>query len=398
MKTSGQKIRRPQHGLTLIELMVAMLIGMFLSLAVFAVMSTQEGRKRTTTSVNDINQAGNYASYVLDGWVRSAGSGFVQSAGYAFGCSLHAAKSGTTILPRPAALPAPFAGINTDGVFRLIPVLILPSATTPDISGAGSDALIVMGGAAGKGEIASLFTAFPTTTTSLALRNTLSFGGNDLALLADQQAPGGKVPPCLVSQVQSGFTGGTATSLPLAGAYYTAAVSTTKVDGYTIDGVVLNLGNVANNNPPSFQVIGVGAKNTLFAYDLLQTTDAPLQAVADGVFELHALYGVDSDSDGKVDTWVTPTASSGNYSVATLTAGTPEAASRLQQIRAVRVGLITRTSLPEKSDVAPASLTLFGDLASSLQHTRTFSSDEKKYRYRAVEINVPLRNAMTLEQ
>ena len=110
-----------QRGLTLIELMVGILISMILALAVFLVLSRSEGFKRTTTSVNDINQTGNYAMYTLDKWVRSSGSGFQQAAAYAFGCPLHAAHSGTQILPRTNALPAPFASVNTSGIFRLAP-------------------------------------------------------------------------------------------------------------------------------------------------------------------------------------------------------------------------------------------------------------------------------------
>ena len=45
-------------------------------------------------------------------------------------------------------------------------------------------------------------------------------------------------------------------------------------------------------------VIGVGDHNTLYSYDLLQTTASPLSPLADGVFELHAVYGVDTTADG----------------------------------------------------------------------------------------------------
>ena len=56
-------VGRAQRGMTLIELLVAMLISLVLSLAIFGVLASSEGLKRTTTSVNDINQTGNYAMY-----------------------------------------------------------------------------------------------------------------------------------------------------------------------------------------------------------------------------------------------------------------------------------------------------------------------------------------------
>jgi type IV pilus assembly protein PilW len=103
--------RQAVRGMSLIELMVALLIASIVTLAIFAVMSTFEGRKRTTTSVNDANQAGNYAMHLLDKLVRSAGSGYVQAGpppnadntdrvAFAFGCRLLVASGATTVLPR----------------------------------------------------------------------------------------------------------------------------------------------------------------------------------------------------------------------------------------------------------------------------------------------------------
>ncbi|MGH3056416.1 MAG: hypothetical protein ACRDL7_15685, partial [Gaiellaceae bacterium] len=70
----------------------------------------------------------------------------------------------------------------------------------------------------------------------------------------------------------------------------------------------------------------------------------------------------------------------------------------LQKIKAVRVGFIMRTSLPEKSgssqDPTTASITLFDD--TSLSYTRTFTGSEQQYRYRKIELTIPLRNNLML--
>lgn len=185
--------------------------------------------------------------------------------------------------------------------------------------------------------------------------------------------------------------------------YYMATINSKALTSYTdiLNTTVINLGNIVGGNPPTFLVLGVGDNNTLFGFDLLQnqnpisgTTQMPFP-VADGVFEMHALYGVDSDNNGTVDTW---TQASGNFTPANLMAGTAAALIRLKSIKAVRIGLIMRTSTLEKDDVAPASLTLFPDLASSVQLTRTFASGEKKYRYRTVETTIPLRNQIMLSE
>ncbi|NSL55636.1 PilW family protein [Uliginosibacterium aquaticum] len=379
-----------QRGLTLIELMVAIVIASLLVLAVSSVMIGFEARKRSATSVNDINQAGNYAAYVLDHWLRSAGSGFSQSAEYAFGCTLQA-SNGSQNLPRTAALPAPFASLGT--TFRLAPLLILADGSTPATSGSSSDVLLVMSGAAGRSEAPAYLTDYPSSS-SLTLKNTLAFAASDLLLLTDQEAKNGGIAPCLVSQVSSSFSESGAGSLALAGTYYAAEINSVSVAGFTKNAVAFNLGNVASSNPPAFQVLGVGDNNTLYAYDLLQTSANPLQAVANGLFELHALYGLDSNADGKVDSWVKP---SGSYAFSALSDGSSTANGLLSTIKAIRVGLILRTDVAEKTAVSTSSLTLFSDLGSSLQFTRSLTASEQKYRYRTLEISVPLRNAMMLE-
>jgi type IV pilus assembly protein PilW len=390
-------MKKPQLGVTLIELMVAIVIGSMIALSVFSVLSSFEGRKRSLTSVNDINQAGGYAISVLDTWVRSAGSGFTQASTYAFGCPLKAVKSSTTLLPA-ASLPAPFASVNTGtaGLLRLAPVLIAPGQTTPGVSGASSDVLILMAGAAGKSESVNLLTAAPAST-ALSLSNTLAFGASDIVLVADQQTLStGAQSPCFVEQVDSTFTESAGTSLPLNGSYYASTIDSKALSSLGFDAVVLNIGNIGKSSPPSFNLIGVGDNNTLFAYDLLQTSGKTTsQAIADGVFELHALYGVDDNEDGKIDSWVKPAVSSGDYTLSSLMAGTPEAAQKLARIRALRIGLILRTSLQEKAAVASSPLKLFSGIASGAQEfSRTLTGDELKYRYRTVELTVPLRNAL----
>lgn len=397
-----------QRGLSLVELMVAMVISLVVVLVLTTTMQVFEGRKRTNLSVNDIDQAGNWAAYALDNWIRSAGSGFSSGDGGAYGCTLTAMKGGAQLLPRLSALPAPFASVTsgTANKFVLLPLLILPGQTTPSVSGQPSDVLLLMAGTSGYGEVAASFSAAPTTTPpQLNVLSARGFTANDLVLVADlSSAQSGGV--CMLEQVSSGFAFSTTTpsALPLnaSGTYYGATINSTALTSFadTLNDAVFNLGNVVNNNPPVFMVIGVGANNTLFGYDLLENqnpTSAGAQVpfpLADGVFEMQARYGVDTNGDNKVDTWVEAT---GSYAPASLTAGNKAALALIKTIKAVRIGLILRTSLPEKDDVQAAtsdSVTLFADLSASLQYTRSFSGDAKKYRYRTAEMTIPLRNTI----
>jgi len=387
--------RYAQRGVTLIELMVAVVIGLLLLAVIASVMVTSESNKRATTSVNDINQSGNYATFMLDTWVRGAGSGFGQTAARSYGCPLSATKSSTQILPRTEALPAPFASLST--TIRLAPVLIVPDATTPGVSGKTSDAIFVMEGAAGGAEGYSPVQATPGTD-SVTLKNTVGFSGGDLVLLVDQVDSSSNTSSCIVDQVTSGFTGSDETSLPLSGTYHTGGSSLTAMTDST---VLADLGNITNSNPPRFSVIGVGDNNVLYVYDLLQTGSSPLMALTDGVFEMHALYGVDTDSDETIDEWVSP--SSGSYAYSILSNGSSTSAGLLQNIKAIRIGLILRSPLKEKLDSdgnpttsTPDSITLFSDLDTSLQYTRSFTTTEKQYRYRTVEVTIPVRNNLVL--
>ena len=120
------------------------------------------------------------------------------------------------------------------------------------------------------------------------------------------------------------------------------------------------------------------------------TADAP-QAQAEGVFEMHALYGVDTNNDGKVDAWVSP--STGDFSVSALSAGDAIAAMRLNQIKAIRVGLILRTSLAEKDAVTTSPLSLFADLKDlHLDYPRDLNEEEQHFRYRTMDTTIPVRN------
>jgi type IV pilus assembly protein PilW len=396
------------RGFTLIELMVAMAIALIFSLAIFVTMANFEARRRTQISTTDLDQAGAVAMYQIDGWVRSAGTGFGQSATYAFGCPLYAAKSDKQILPWTSSLissmsTTAFASVNpgTSGVFRLAPVLILPGQTTPGASNAvepgkhSSDALVLMSAGTPLGSVPTLFSA-AAGAAALALENTVAFTAADQVLLTDQQpASDGSIAPCMLTQ--AGNTGSAATTLTLSGTWYEPTIDTVSVTAYSSTAAALVLGNVDLGRAPSFQLVGVGDHNTLYTYDLLQTSATPLQAQAEGVFELHALYGIDTNADGVIDDWVSPSDSSSAYTLAALSAGTPAAAGLLKNIKAIRVGLIMRTSLPEKEAVNSAStLTLFADVTSasgtSLALPRKLTGAELNYRYRTVESTIPVRN------
>jgi type IV pilus assembly protein PilW len=195
-------------------------------------------------------------------------------------------------------------------------------------------------------------------------------------------------------------TNGVATSLSLSGPYYASSISSipvTLAGSFTFSSVAIDLGGsttTGGSAPPLFQVVGVGDNDTLFSYDLLGVTSPALQAQADGVFEMHAVYGVDStgNANNVIDKWVDATSTS-DYYADKLTAGTATAAGLLKNIRAVHVALIMRTSLPERDPTGtPAKLTYFTNVPGLTAQTRTMTTAEQAYRYRVIETTIPVRN------
>jgi type IV pilus assembly protein PilW len=399
-RTWGGRYR--QAGVTLIEMMIAVLISLVLSIAVMMVMSTFEGRRRTLGSTSDMDQTSALAMFQLDRWIRSAGSGLVQGNSYTYGCKILAAVSSTQILPATSALPAPFASVNpgTSGVFRVAPVMILPGQTTPGVSGQASDVLVLMSAGNDASQVPAPVGG-PPTASSIPVSNITEFSPSDLLLLADQQsAAGGGLKDCMVSQAASTLsTGGTGTALPLGGTgttYYASTINSVAITAFTDQTTVSDLGGAViggTSQPPSFQVLGVGDNNTLYSYDLLKIAGTTVQPQAEGVFEMHAIYGVTSTSSNVIDNWVDAGTTSA-YSVSALSDGSATARGLLKRIRAVRVALIMRTSLPEKDVVkASTTLTMFSDLSSfGVNLTRTLSTAEQHYRYRVVESTIPVRN------
>ncbi|AMP06720.1 putative fimbrial biogenesis protein [Collimonas pratensis] len=329
-----------------------------------------------------MNQNGAYALYQLDQAVRSAGTGFSQQYTLTFGCAINAMNGGKAVIP-PAALPSPFDSLkaNIGGAFRMAPAIIWQ-----DPNGKLSDLLIVMSGSAGYGEMPIESTSVPSTSPAqLHLLNTLSFSAGQKLLVAER--PGaGSLPACLVESVDASYAGPASTGvLPLGGAFYTVGTNKT-LGSYSSDSVALNLGF-----SPSFNLFGVGANNTLVGYDLLNGS-AGTDLIGDGVIEMHAIYGVDTANNGTI-TWTEPT---GSYAASALLDGSVNSGKLIASIKAIRIGIITRSEVEDKNTVSGTTLPpMFAGTAAS--YTRSLSAAEQKFRYRVLDATIPLRNSLTLD-
>jgi type IV pilus assembly protein PilW len=378
-----RRTRRADTGFTLVELLVAVVIGLAMTLAVTLMLTRYESGRRTLSSVNDASIGGAYVSFLLDRTVRSAGSGFMQSWINAGGCRVLASRGGTQVLPRTSAFPAPFDDVPQ--TVRLAPVVVHAG-----IGAGGSDVLAVLTGSSGLGEAPMPIQPASATDDDLRLASTVGLRGGDLVMVYQDRAN------CLLQQVATGFAGGADQLLEFGGSYADSDVAGVTLVGMgaTEPAWVVPLGNTTAARP-QFQLIGVGDNATLVSLDMLQLdgTDT-VAAIADGVADLRVRYGVDTTGDGRIDSWQSP--ASADWSAALLQDGSELARTRLSQIMAVRIVMLTRSQVPERNAVSPASLELFADLDAALRVTRSLSAEEQLLHWRVLDFTVPLRNTLLL--
>jgi type IV pilus assembly protein PilW len=263
-----------------------------------------------------------------------------------------------------------------------------------------SDVIAVMGGAATAGGISRQLTG-SGSATSLLLDNTVGFSQYDLLLVSQNGDT-----DCLLEEVSTialqNLTLGSGSSYP----YQTTGATTTISNlASSTSSYVTPLGNASANNV-QFMLFGVDANHTLNSYDMLQNyslvqnpgaTDAA-QPMTDGVYQMHAIYGIDTNGDGIQDAWVSP--GDTNYDITSVMTNP----TTIRSIVSVRVSLLVRGEYYDKNLVSPPSITLFsglkrgGGTGTSLQQTvdLTATQDLQHYRYRLFEFTVPLRNMILL--
>jgi hypothetical protein len=421
---------RMSRGFTLLELMIGIVCGMILVLAAFKVLADFEGGKRTTTAMNDAMQSGNLGVFEIEKLIHSAGSGMAAYANlvshvdsvnkneidYGYGCALNYTPTGGSLITSgvigSTGLPAPFSGVvgTAAAPLRLVPAIIFGSAlpalgTSDGSTAATSDALMLMLGGAGYGEV-------PVQVgTGLALQSIVGFGPGDWVVDA-----GTSLGDCMVSQVSSTFTMGG----PGKSNWTSSLLQLPLATGNTVGNKTLTVGDyifdLGNGTAANFLLYGVDSGSaTLRSVDLLNSIGASLN-VSDDVVFMKAVYEVDPDNTGSGN-WVPAsgagssfTAGSGTYNYSAtsgtdcLLCGTNKASTALWGIKAIRVALIVRAPIEENANQAQnaninfsaQSYPLFGSLPSAVRYTwyppQGTSAQPQNYRYKEIETTIPIRN------
>jgi type IV pilus assembly protein PilW len=399
--------RRFAAGVSLVELMVAMVIALIGTIIIFQVFEASEGIRRTTTSGGDAQQNGILALNFLENDLRNAGMGFneVNSAG----CTVLAYDKDRG---------------TTNFSFPLVPVRIIPGAAAN-----APDQLAVLYGSQN-------IVASPTTITAnqgdpddpVRVMNRYGFRVGDLIVL---QQPG-VVKDCSLMEItdlpaaqSDQIDHNSNVSYPLVWVASGAVNVNARFNpngglGVTYTGAnsanstrVFNLGNLYDNDGqysingttmPVHNTYAISANSLTVASIFSTAAGVP---VADNIVHQRALYGVDDGvdndtvdnptgaGDGILDRWV---------DAATFTA----AGSPWRYLLAVRVAVVARSATPERpssgvvSDpcdtttaapvwtgsawAAPASQGFRSELDLSAD------ADWRCFRYRVFETTVPLRN------
>jgi type IV pilus assembly protein PilW len=340
--------RRGVRGFSLVELMVAAVVGIVGILVITSVFVQSQGQNRTTTGGASAQENALIALATLEQDLRMAGIGL-----FGTGCTnANGYHSGMT----PPTFP---------------PFPPLPARITRD-PGAASDGVTIIYSGSPFGNIwTTLTAAMPTSNDVLAVTNGNGYAQGDLIMISQP-------PNCSLIQASAdaAVSDGVWTIEHLPGAATPfnppAATNIFPAGGYPSGARVTNMGPMVRRD--YFVQNG-----RLMAQDLNLppgngTNPVP---VADGVVAVRAQYGRDTSGDGFVDTYDNTAPASA------------------AQLVAVRIAVVARSGQLEKEDVSPAQLTLWngGTLGNGgVLQLSLLGADARRYRYRVYQTIVPLRN------
>ena len=145
--------RHFMRGMSLPEILAAVLIGLIGMIVIMQVYATSEERKRTTTGTSDAQINGNIALFTLESSIRSAGFGMVSANNNMLGCNTLAYNSNRAV-PDFTFLMAPVViTVGAAGAPDQITVISGSSPTVAEgaafVSGAASGADFPLKNAAG---------------------------------------------------------------------------------------------------------------------------------------------------------------------------------------------------------------------------------------------------------
>lgn len=406
--------RTRQAGVTLIELMVGLVIGLVALLVIGQTMAVFEGEKRSTTGGSDAQTNGYAALLAMERDIRMVGGGMVGANGRLV-CEQATFRQYNGAQETPASSPP-------NGF--LPPVRIISGG-----SGLGGDAVVLMranvdyGGA-----LPSLLQVNWAGTTNCASEGALqepttndaNRGQGDLFLVAPAGSRRGVAdlttfpnadPPCYLVQASAKTdVGACPPFIPITQPikYLTLATAAAQPYNNGPAPVPTALGGdlvVALGSNPYIRY-GIDNNKLMLAEQMKYVSNGNAYAASgderlmDDIVYLAAQYGIDTDcastvpgacggaaspASQSVDRFVAPTG------IWAQTALTP---ARFIRIKAIRLAVVARSPQYNRDLVSPASITLWQKInaADAAAPIFTGAALDQHYRYRVFETVIPLKN------
>lgn len=371
---------RASRGFSLVEVMVALVIGMLAMIVVLQVFWLSEGSKRTSTSGGDAQQSGSLALFTIERDLRQAGFGIADLP--TLGCVINGYDTAGSP-PRGAFTVAAFSpvmiaqGINdapdTITIAYSSTGIVVPAATMTHPNGG--------------------------TNANYQVNNNRDFTVNDLILVVENGNPN-----CTLAQVNNIPAQGT----PGAGQIiiHNTGVNSPRFNvpagigiPHGVGSQIYNLGQLPNVNEYSVTLPAAAAPEGQLALQNLIMAPGRVP-IMEGIVNLQAEYGMDDGANNATVNHAAYTAD--DRVIDNWTTAAPADATAWGRVIAVRLAVVARSGLREKPDrvsgvcnATSGTPTWAGSATSPL----VFSNDAdgtswRCYRYRIYETTVPLRNML----
>ena len=349
-----------QRGLSLIEVMVGMAVGLIGITVITQVYLVNENFKRSTTSAGGAQVNGTLALYNLERDLRMAGAGVAHSG--VFGCAqIRYAINGVYSPPVvSSALPTMY----------MTPVTIIQTSGLPD------SVNVLYASATDRVLPATLQQSQTNFGTAMSVDSFYGFTSGDLLVVGQSNV-------CTLTQLTATPVTATPTLAhdTATGSIYNFAAGgsfTTYVTG----ALVFNLGPA-----PVSRTYAISGGNLISSDVLAVAAGGTAQTLVNDIVDLRAQYGKDNGTDNSTVSHASFTADDGVIDSYDNT--TPTTAAAWQQVLAVRLAVLARSSNYVKPDpgqscaASPATMAWSGG---------TFTIPDRCYNYRVFETVVPLRN------
>ena len=359
-RTLQNAMRRAQRGVSLIEVLVAVAIGMIGILIMTQAYLTSDEFNKATLGAGGAQTNGNIALFTLERETRMAGYGFNSAAALECG-NINWHYSGNYSGNLGGGLPN----------IELAPVVITSAPNTPD--------QITIMYATGEQRV----TPGTLDKSELNIDGTSGFQDNDLILMVS------RTPPVTCTMMQLTQVQTSASKLqhnPGVSAPYNPPGGGSLFPAYVKNDSIFNLGN------PIVRTYAI-VNDSLRMSEVFLNAATPGSGnfdMVDGIVDLRALYGKDTNNDGVVDVY-------DNVK--------PVGGAQWLQVLSLRVAVVARVGHYEKPtgancDATTANPTWSYENPVGTPQSATFdwtdltipANQGRCYRYRVFETTVPLRN------